>query len=539
MPIEIKGFWQWLNEAASPPTIETVSSILNSQAVVQADTAAGIYGTAEYKAIIAWWSNGGSTVTRKTNPHALQTDQQMSLASAKYWAGAGTTVTSDSFYLRFNQLVDILVKAATVPGSVLAPVKAFVDQLIVVKRQLEDQKRAGLVLINPGRDLSKMIPTYFTQENRYAERLKVLASGKPPQEYDSYLKTILQSLRTSPETLFQAMKANQALWAPNIKVSDSDKQQMIKDFVSKATKRLADLKKKDPNANQTIDQLIASATDMYFIPASQKILQPVASAPTAPTTITITGNYPELPQSVTENGEILNPASPEMQNLKSFFGDNDAIVNPKIQAGIAALINETIDKIAADTGTITSVKIYGVASTSNVPTKYKATDPNTKSNTENNVTLVNDRVAAITKAFSDSFNNALRAKNLTAQIAIDPTLNVIKPNNTGPAGTDDWLKDADKAKYYSPTGTKTQAYEDKYGKYRFSLGLFELQYTKRSTQETPIETMPTVIGNWKAVIDWHNEDKGIPWRGKWSNDAGGGGGQRKTRIFNALECSPF
>ena len=499
-PIKYFNAWK-LFESEQPDTPvqptdpNSAASILAS--VKAEDDRTGVSAVPGYEAVMKWWSDGhgkSSFWDSFVKSHReSKYDKIHSLSSAKYWAGQGSNPQAEQKFSNFIKVVDALIAKKDDPT--LAPYP-FLNDLVQVKTDLEEKRKAGVLISQYSGEFGKFIPSYFLAQpgGTVDQVVQTIQNGTPQdQKYMQYVALIknfqarinskqspaIPQALTELTSKFEKGPGEFAKWTASVTLSPDEKKQLLATISQKATAYLERIQKYNPDPKITdLNSAILAATDLSIAPNGDNITVMPAAKPIVTTSV-VTGQYPAVP--VVDGA--FDSHSEEMTKAKALFNDNVATLKSESIAGIQELVNEAVKLITDQGGKISSVVLFGAASTSKVPTK---------SYPGGNKQLTTDRFNALMESFKTAFSG--KATNIT----IDANRSKITPEQ-GP----DW-NDAARAKYM-PNGQKTPEYETTYGPYLYAIGYFEIQYVIESQEEQTFKPSVYATGKWKVLIGWRGE----------------------------------
>lgn len=501
----IKNYITWVNEtlqlSEAAPALDANSLLKMKNRDSMVDLAISsdsdtLKANPIYKPIMDWWKRGGgdiglikSIVKSGAN---IKGDENLSLKSAYYWAGAGATKGSAIRTDLAIKVGDAIVANAQKIG--LEQPKS--DQLKQALDLLRANQQKGIVLSNEVY-LSSIIPSKL-RGNTFSLNgapVNVISELSKP-EVNSALITAIKSwqfsgddaeLRKDPLTSINWLIQKQSdpklgFWTASIKLTEQDKADILTEFTNKATDYMN--KKNDPSL--TIDKIISSATNLYIAPKNETVTlqQPPPTTPQQPTVVTF--SYPGNPKG--------DPNSDSFKRGLKLFPDDGATLTPTALSEINNAVKEILNSIKLTGGTVTAARTWGVSSTSKVGTTYGST--NNISTPENNVKLANDRLASINKAFADS----IKSNGISITPTVLTNMNVARPNQ-GPDWTDAQKKDP---KFGAP-GSRTAIYETTYGPHRYAIGFCQFAVTIPPNTKPQLTGQLVGNGQWKAMIGWADE----------------------------------
>lgn len=569
---------QYMKEAADPNTpIETLLQNQDLEGLYQRimATDAASKGLPNYASVMEWWHRGGPDLNLwKTIFKArgeAKSDKQNSARSMYYWLGGfaiqGTAAQSASKKNYLKNVEDFCTAVQTNAPAISAAVNGFsnandktryagfqqakakADAILAFTKSVKDRglnlsQQSARLLIPVGSidgqlsvnntpttpaDYFKMVADTFTRDKGSAT-----LAGKTwaLQTADWAAKPDIQ---TTVQTLTAAMgdqtKLSQYFSANNTLTDDNKK--VILDYVNAKVTAYLERKNKNLQPGQvamTADNAVKTATDLYISPKGTSLtLPPIVKQP-SPDPIVISGSYPENP-----NGDWNSAGA---KKATQFFGDDQIQIDAGPISEMTAGIKPYLDQIKAQGAQITGVKIWGISSTSAVPSSYdpakKGPNPTAGYTTAKNGPLAQDRLASIKTALRTIFTQNGVADNLitedTAQDRVTP--------NIGSAWT---AQDKDHFAKRKDPGQEAllKEYDDKFGKFKYAYARFEITYTM--TRPITITTQPDPIPNseWNVYINWIDETwtPTIPSIGGGGRPAKPGGGPQKN--WGSTECPVF
>jgi hypothetical protein len=483
------------DQPVQPVDPNSAASILAS--VKAEDERTGVSTVPGYDAVMKWWSDGHGQSTFWASfikSHAeSKYDKIHSLSSAKYWAGQGSNPQAEQKFNSFIKVVDALIAKKADPT--LAPYQ-FLNDLVEVKRQLEEKRKAGVLISQYSGEFGKFIPAYFMSQpgGNVDPIVQTIQNGTAQdQKYMQYVALIknfqarINAKQSPPLTQalseltakFQKGPGEFAKWTTSTTISSEEKKQLLASISQKATAYLERMQKYSPESKITnLNSAILAATDLSIAPNGDNITIMPAAKPVITTSI-VTGQYPAVP--IVDGA--FDSHSEEMTKAKALFQDNVAVLKPESISAIQQSVDEAVKLITEQGGKIKNVTLFGAASTSKVPTQSYA---------GGNKKLTTDRFNALIEAFKKAFEGKAEA------ITVDSSRSKITPEQ-GP----DW-NDQARAKYM-PNGQKTPEYETTFGPYRYAIGYFEIQYVIETQEEKTFEPSVLAVGKWKALIGWRGE----------------------------------
>lgn len=570
---------QYMKEAADPNT--PIKTLLENQdldglyqRIIATDDQTS-KSLPNYASVMEWWHQGGPDLNLwktifKARGEAKR-DKQNSARSMYYWLGgfakSGRTAQSAEQQNYLKNVEDFCTAVSTHAQAISAAVNGFsnandkaryagfqqaktkADSILAFTKSVKDR---GLNLSQTSARL--LIPAGAIDGQLSVNNVKTLPDAYFKTVADTFTKDKSQAnlagrtwalqtadwaaktdVATSIQTLTTAMtdqaKLSQYFSANNTLTADNKK--AILDYVN--TKVATYLERKNKNlqpgqAAMTADNAIKTAADLYISPKGTSLtLPPIVKQP-SPEPIVISGSYPENP-----NGDWNSAGA---KKATQFFGDDKIQIEQPALTEMTTSIKTILDQLTAQGAQITGVKVWGVSSTSTVPSSYdpatKAPNPNAGYTTEKNGPLAQDRLASIKGAIRTIFTQNGIADNL---ITDDAAQDRVTPNIGEP-----WTE-ADKAKFANRKQPGQEAllkeYDDKFGKFKYAFARFEITYT--ITKPITITTQPDPIPNseWNVYINWIDETwtPTIPSLGGGGRPAKPGGGSKKD--WGRTDCPVF
>jgi hypothetical protein len=181
---------------------------------------------------------------------------------------------------------------------------------------------------------------------------------------------------------------------------------------------------------------------------------------------------------------------------QNFFGDNESQVTPEQKKKFADLLATAVNTFKSQGVTLTEIRYNAGSSTSQVWTRYIGQGKLApKSSAANNKILATDRCKSIEAALSEAItNNPDTSKVKQVNLGSD-----IK-DNQGPGYSQGQWKFVDGK--IDPS--QKAAYEETYGKHRFSFGAFTLVGTKTPPPDEPGEKVTySGKGQWRISLQWN------------------------------------
>jgi hypothetical protein len=561
----IKSYTGWLleslslNEAIDQATIQEMAKNQDLEGLYKiliANDDEVSKALPNYLSVMEWWKRGGADLNLwkslvKTGGSA-KSDRANSAKSMYFWmggfiAGNKQTATNASKY-NYISSVESLVNAIPATAATIsainpndakfkqdntsktnltnlitgwknaAAIAAEVSNFVkVVKGKGLNLNQASLDMIVP----SNSISGYFILDGAqvpYADYLKkyaeyVAANGKINGFANSVygtsiatwltragqltldkVKANIQTLTASlndQATISQYFTANNTMTPANKKIIMEAIDAKVKDHIARVAKSA-----KPGTPELTADQAIKLATNLSIVPKGSAITVQPSDTPAAPVSTTLNGTFPEA------NGDW---NSDGLKKSVNYFPDDSIDIKPEMQTELNTAVKNAVDLITKDGGKITAVRVWGTSSTSIVPSSYdKATKkPAGKDwTTQKNVDLSLDRLASLKTALTSAFTTAgVDAAIIKPADANSQTL----PNNGDPAVK--WNKEQYANRANDP---KLLAdYNDKFGKYRYAFGHFEIDFTKTTTTVEPTTPIATTSSNWDVRIGWADESISI------------------------------
>lgn len=550
---------QALAEAAGPES--GLEDLLKSQDLaaladrIAATDPAEVKSLPNYAVVTEWWRRGGPDLglgqsLRRSISGAKREDRELSAKSQYYWLGgyaAAGRSPEGAAKKNFVKNVEEYATALKANAAQIAPalaarkvnplpgwnnaaaaadlVLSFIKDVKAKSLNLKDSAVQLLVPSTASADGSLIFggksytPTEFFAE--LAKSPEKFGTGEASGVNQRYRD--LNKLKADIATLTAAMGDEQKLTtyyssdnSLTVKTK-SEIMQVLNDKVAAYVERSN--KQATAQGKPAIDAVgaIKTAQDLYLVPRGTKLTLSRPPQPGAPVVTQVTGSYPENP-----NGDWNSAGA---KRSTQFFGDDQIVIEPTILAEMTAAITGYVNQVKAANAKITGVRIWGMAGSSKVPSSYdpatKLPNPAAGYTSEKNVALCNDRLTSIKTALRTAFSQAGIADALIVEATdLDEAL-----PNQGP----DWTE-ADKAKYANrkTDAANAKEYEEKYGKFKFAFGRFEISYEASTTSTTPTLGTPVGTSNWDIVIGWSDEGYVIP-PIKIPNLSVGSGGGTKSK----------
>jgi hypothetical protein len=505
-------------------------------------------GLPNYAAVMEWWHQGGPDLGLwksifKAGGEAKR-DKVNSARSMYYWLGGfaakGTTAQSAGKKNYIKNVEDYCIAVKTNAPAIVAAVNTFskgfektryigwteagakADAVLAFIKQVKDKglnlsSQAAYMLIpsqavdgqlsvnnapTPPATYFKSVADAFTKDksddgltsSSYAYQAGEWSLNGSP-------KTSLQQVQTNIQTLTGALgdqaklstyfTANNTLTLANKKV--------ILDFVNTKVQTYIERKNRNIQPGQvamTVDNAIKTATDLYISPKGTTLTLPPATKQPSPEPIVISGSYPENP-----NGDWNSAGA---KKSTQFFGDDKIQIEAGPIAEMTNGIKSYLDQIKGMGAQITGVKIWGISSTSAVPSSYdpatKGPNPDAGYTTAKNGPLAQDRLTSIKTSLRQIFTQNGVTDNLITE---DATQDKVTPN-IGAAWTEQ-----DKAKFANRKQPGKEAllkeYDDKFGKYKYAFARFEITYTMTRQFTITPQADPIPNSDWKVYINWVDE----------------------------------
>jgi len=581
----IKSYTNWLleslslNEAVDQATIQQMAKNQDLNGLYElliANDDEATKALPNYKSVTEWWKRGGADLNlwKSLVKTGAAQDKLNSAKSMYFWmggfiAGGKTTTTGASKYNYISNIESLVnaIPAAAATISAINPAdpkfakigttaKAALPNLITgwknaaaiateIQKFVEIIKGKGLNLNQSAATM--LIPTAslagsYTMDGKqvsFADYFKgyanALATTGKVTDFSNHrwgteistltldkVKANIQTLTSalgSQATISQYFSANQTMTPENKKIIMEALDAKVKEHIVKAAKSA-----KPGTPELTAESAIKLATNLSIVPKGTAITVQPSDTPAAPVSTTINGSFPEANGDWNSNG---------LKKSVNYFPDDSIDIKPEMQNELNGAVKEAVDAITQDGAKITAVRVYGLSSTSIVPSSYdKATKKPTNQDhtTQKNIDLALDRLVslktALTSAFKTAGVDAAIIKNLDAK---DQAL-----ANNGEAGVT-YNKETYANRKNNPQ--LLAEYEAKFGKYRFAFGRFEIDFTKTSIQPQITEPIATSSSNWDVRIGWADESFQIkfpPGGGSTRLKSGPGGG--KT---SAVSCPKF
>ena len=542
---------QYMKEAADPNTpIETLLQNTDLEGLFQRimSTDAASKGLPNYANVMEWWHQGGPDLGLwkslfKAGGEAKR-DKVNSARSMYYWLGGfatkGRSAQSAGKANYIKNVEDFCTAVKTNAPAIVAAVNAFPKPAEKTRYAgwIEAEAKADAVLaflqtvkaksLNLSSQAAAMLIPYSAIDGQ----ISVNNAPTPPATYfkltaDTFTKdktddnlsvtsyayqTSQWTLQTSTVTTLQQLQTNIAAltsaMADQTKLStyfsadntlSAENKKVILDFIN--TKVQAYLERKNKNIQpgqvaMTADNAIKTATDLYISPKGTTLTLPPATKQPSPEPIVISGSYPENP-----NGDWNSAGA---KKATQFFGDDKIQIEAGPVAEMTNGIKSYLDQIKAQGAQITGVKIWGISSTSAVPSSY---DPATKGpntgagyTTAKNGPLAQDRLTSIKTSLRQIFTQNGVADNLITE---DVAQDKVTPN-IGAAWTEQ-----DKAKFANRKQPGQEAllkeYDDKFGKYKYAFARFEITYTMTRPFTVTTQADPIPNSEWTVYINWTDE----------------------------------
>jgi hypothetical protein len=202
-----------------------------------------------------------------------------------------------------------------------------------------------------------------------------------------------------------------------------------------------------------------------------------------------------------EEGETITPLEPlektstlsfpeSGEKAMTFFPEDKASLSDipeDFKTSLKSSIKELKDSLEKEGAEITSVKIQAISSTSKVPSGYTS-----KTGKKGNEGLVEDRIQAV----KDLTLASLKENGMDVNVSYDETG---KKPNQGPEWGDSQRSDPK----YGKKGARTEAYEEEYGKWRYSGVFISITYKVEISREIKDEFQEyTRSGDWDFNITW-------------------------------------
>mgnify|MGYP007071563936 CR=1 FL=1 len=193
-------------------------------------------------------------------------------------------------------------------------------------------------------------------------------------------------------------------------------------------------------------------------------------------------------ESLEKTSTLSFPESGE--KAMTFFPEDKASVADipeDFKTSLKSSLKELKDSLEKEGAEITSIKIQAISSTSKVPSGYTS-----KTGKKGNEGLVEDRIQAV----KDLTLSLLKENGMDVNVSYDETG---KKPNQGP----EWGEAQRNDPKYGKKGARTEAYEEEYGKWRYSGVFISLTYKVEIPQETKFEFQEyKSVGDWVFNISW-------------------------------------
>lgn len=561
----IKSYTGWLleslslNEAVDQATIQEMAKNQDLEGLYKlliANDDEASKALPNYLSVMEWWKRGGADLNLwkslvKTGG-AAKSDRANSAKSMYFWMGGfivgNKQTATDASKYNYISSVESLVNAIPATAATIsainpddakfkkdntsktnltnlingwknaAAIAAEVSNFVkVVKGKGLNLNQASLDMLVP----SNSISGYFILDGArvpYADYLKkyaeyVAANGKINGFANSVygtsiatwltragqltldkVKANIQTLTASlndQATISQYFIANNTMTPANKKIIMEAIDAKVKEHIARVAKSA-----KPGTPELTADQAIKLATNLSIVPKGSAITVQPSDTPAAPVSTTLNGTFPEA------NGDW---NSDGLKKSVNYFPDDSIDIKPEMQTELNTAVKNAVDLITKDGGKVTAVRVWGTSSTSIVPSSYdKATKKpaNKDWTTQKNIDLSLDRLASLKTALTSAFTTAgVDAALIKPVDANSQTL----PNNGDPAVK--WNKEQYANRANDP---KLLAdYNDKFGKYRYAFGHFEIDFTKTSITVEPTAPIATTSSNWDVRIGWADESTSI------------------------------
>jgi len=557
----IKDYRNWLlestyylREATNPnSSLEELLAAVDLESLyqrIQTSDSEEIKGLPNYAAVTAWWERGGPDLnTWKTlvkSGKARTADKKNSAKSMYYWLGGyskGRSTASRTNFVENIKAYCVAIK--TYAPSIVAAVNSFTDPkqkskylgwseasakadivLSFIETLLRNKlnlTQAGAQLLMPWQEYDgtvefkqnqkvspdayfKSIADIFANTKSDVGEIKPAAAQRVSVWglYNTPNGTTQQQLTANIGTL-NAAKADgskaSTYFEANNTLASTDKTAIL-EYIDEKVQNYINTKNKNLKSGATAltaDDAIKIATDLYITPQGTKIEIPPAMAQPSQTPQVIRGSYPEDPKG-DWNSEGAKKAT-------QFFEDDAIEIKDPAIKQMTDGIKSYVDKLKEMGAEITGVTIFGIASTSQVPSTYdqakKGPNSASQSTQENNEPLAKDRLTSIKTALRTIFTQSGIADDLITE---DTTKDQVFPNSG-----DKWTQ-ADRSKFANRKNDETllKEYNEKYGKWKYAYARFIITY--KMTKEYPVTVTPFVktVSDWKVYINWVDETIELP-----------------------------